>query len=278
MIRYVLWLLLASLNCVQAQPQAQNTNMITVDGVRLEYLDIGSGSHTLVLETGVGQGLAYWQPMLAELSRLNLRTVLYSRAGNGQSEPAADISLAASNQRLAKLLTALGINNQLIVVGHSFGGLHARTFAARYPKRVSALLLLDPSHEHFASALQQYDAAWAARDNSKLNDMLHGQPEWQLLQLIYQQHAIADAEVTQRIPLLLVTSSKLQESDWWIGHSVEGKRIWRRLHQSLIAQNPNAIHWVSGQTGHNMPHENKALVLAAIKTLQLMLADEAMAP
>lgn len=276
MIRYVLWLLLASLHVVQAQ--AQNTNMITVDGVRLEYLDIGSGSHTLVLETGVGQGLAYWQPMLAELSRLKLRTVLYSRAGNGQSEPAADIRLAASNQRLAKLLTALGIDNQLIVVGHSFGGLHARTFAARYPKRVSALLLLDPSHEHFASALQQYDAAWAARDNNKLNDMLQGQPEWQLLQSIYQQKAIADAEVTQRIPLLLVTSSKLQESDWWIGHSDEGKRIWRRLHQALMTQNPNAIHWVSGQTGHNMPHENKALVLAAINTLQLMLADEAMTP
>lgn len=240
MIRYVLWLLLASLHFVQAQ--AQSANMITVDGVRLEYLDIGSGSHTLVLETGVGQGLAYWQPMLAELSRLNLRTVLYSRAGNGQSGPATDISLAASNQRLAKLLTALGIDNQLIVVGHSFGGLHARTFAARYPKRVSALLLLDPSHEHFASALQQYDALWAARDNNKLNDMLQGQPEWQLLQSIYQQKAIADAEVTQRIPLLLVTSSKLQESDWWIGHSVEGKRIWRRLHQALMAQNPNAIH------------------------------------
>lgn len=252
--------------------------MILIDGVRLEYLDIGSGRHTLVLETGVGQGLAYWQPMLAELSRLNLRTVLYSRAGNGQSGPATDISLAASNQRLAKLLTALGIDNQLIVVGHSFGGLHARTFAARGPKRVSALLLLAPSHEHFASALQQYDAAWAARDNNTLNDMLQGQPEWQLLQSIYQQNAIANAEVTQRIPLLLVSSPKLQESDWWIGHSVEGKRIWRRLRQALMAQNLNAIHWVSGQTGHNIPHENKALVLAAIKTLQLMLVDEAMAP
>lgn len=276
LLRWIFIFLLLSLSLCQTQ--AQNANMILIDGVRLEYLDIGSGRHTLVLETGVGQGLAYWQPMLAELSRLNLRTVLYSRAGNGQSGPATDISLAASNQRLAKLLTALGIDNQLIVVGHSFGGLHARTFAARGPKRVSALLLLAPSHEHFASALQQYDAAWAARDNNTLNDMLQGQPEWQLLQSIYQQNAIANAEVTQRIPLLLVSSPKLQESDWWIGHSVEGKRIWRRLRQALMAQNLNAIHWVSGQTGHNIPHENKALVLAAIKTLQLMLVDEAMAP
>lgn len=267
--RVMLMLVCFMTNVVVAQTQA--AKLLTVDGIQLEYLDIGAGNNTLVIESGVGMGVAYWQTLLADLATLNVRTVIYSRAGNGNSQRATDISFAASNQRLEKLLTAIKAGENLILLGHSFGGLHARTFAAAYPGRVKGLLLLDPSHEMFESELKNYDADWAKRDTTQLNRMMNGQPEWRYLQDIYVKKNISDGDITHRIPTVIVTSSKLNESDWWIGHSVEGKKIWRNLHQLLISHNPNAIHIVTDQTGHNMPQEHKKLVFTAINSLSVLM-------
>lgn len=247
--------------------QAQEPKVIAIDGTQIEYIDIGAGSTTLVIESGIGMGLAYWQPLLADLSKLNIRTVIYSRAGNGKSQAAKDVSLASSNQRLEKLLTAINAKENLVLIGHSFGGLHVRAFAATYPEQVIGLILLDPSHELFDSELNKYDPAWSKRDTAKLNGMMNNQPEWDLLQRIYHQKDIADDKVTNKIPVVIITSSKLNESDWWIGHSVQGKKIWRDLHQSLILNNQNSIHIVTSQTGHNVPHDNKLLFLSSISAL-----------
>jgi pimeloyl-ACP methyl ester carboxylesterase len=264
-IRFTLLLFLIFAN--PAVAQLQEPRVLAIDGIQMEYIDIGAGSKTLVIESGIGMGLAYWQPLLADLSKLHIRTVIYSRAGNGKSQAVENVSLAASNQRLEKLLTAINAKENLILIGHSFGGLHVRAFAAAYPERVKGLLLLDPSHELFDSELSKYDATWAERDRTKLNGMNNNQPEWDLLQGIYHQKMIADDNIANKIPVVIVTSSKLNESDWWIGHSVQGKKIWRDLHQSLIHNNANSIHMVTNQTGHNVPHENKLLLLSSVSAL-----------
>lgn len=96
---------------------------------------------------------------------------------------------------------------------------------------------------------------------------MNNQPEWDLLQEIYHQKMIADDDIANKIPVVIVTSSKLNESDWWIGHSVQGKKIWRDLHQSMIINNANSIHMVTNKTGHNVPHDNKPLFFSSISAL-----------
>lgn len=247
-------------------------NYFDAADTRLEYIDVGSGEYTLVIESGIGMGVSYWQSLLPDLVQLKVRTIIYSRAGNGQSPQADDVTLATSNNRLHQLLTAVSAGNKLILLGHSYGGLHVRAFAATYPEAVTGLILLDASHEGFDSALRQLDEAWALRDSSTLNNMMREQPEWQQLQRIYQLGAISDNAISQRIPTVVVTSSRLNEGDWWIGHSAEGKRIWRELHQSLIDKNPKSVHFVTEDTGHNIPLDNKKLLLRSIDTL-LFLAN-----
>uniref|UniRef100_UPI0040488FD2 alpha/beta fold hydrolase n=1 Tax=Rheinheimera sp. TaxID=1869214 RepID=UPI0040488FD2 len=252
---------------------AQDIRFATVDNIKLEYIDIGAGDYTLLVESGVGMGVGYWQPLLADLAKLNVRTIIYSRAGNGQSGSADDISLSASNRRLALLLqTIKADNDKLILLGHSFGALHARTFAGSHPEKVASIVLLDPSHEGFQNALSALDKDWADRDNSRLNRMLQQQPEWQQLQQLYQHNALADGDITQVLPVVLLTSSRLNESNWWIGHSPQGKKVWRQLHASLIDNNPNAVHFITDKTGHNVPLDDKALSLKVIDTMLLMLS------
>lgn len=265
MLRLLLGLFYLVVNPVTAQQV--DSKFVDVDGIQLEYVDIGSGQNTLVIESGVGMGVAYWQPLLSDLSKLNIRTVIYSRAGNGKSSAADNVALAPSIHRLKQLLEVINAGHNLILLGHSYGGLHVRAFAASYPDSVKGLLLLDPSHESFGSELSRFDKSWAERDALKLNTMMSGQSEWTHLQFIYQQNTISDNGITNRIPTVIVTSSKLNESGWWIGHSTEGKRLWRELHQSLINKNPNSVHIVTDDTGHNVPLENKTLFFKSIDTL-----------
>ncbi len=256
-----------------AHAKAPQSKFFDASGVTLEYLDVGSGDYTLVIESGVGMGVGYWQPLLPDLAKRDLRTIIYSRAGNGKSTPAKDVSLTASNARLHTLLGALGAGNKLILLGHSYGGLHVRTYAAAYPEQVKGLVLLDPSHEEFAAALARLDKDKAQQDAARLDDMMQGQPEWQELQRIYQRHSLPDDGITERLPTVLVTSAKLNESNWWIGHSAAGKQAWRELHRALLENNPHSVHIVSDKTGHNIPLDNKQLLLHAVDTLLFLIND-----
>jgi pimeloyl-ACP methyl ester carboxylesterase len=75
------------------------------------------------------------------------RAVSYDRAGLGWSE-AGPLPRTAGRaaEELRRLLDAAGVPPPFILVGHSYGGLVMRIFAARYPADTSALLLVDPAH------------------------------------------------------------------------------------------------------------------------------------
>jgi pimeloyl-ACP methyl ester carboxylesterase len=117
--------------------------LIDVGGHRL-YLDCtGSGSPTVVIEPGAGlmsSDLGWIAPAVAR----DTRVCVYDRAGRGWSEPADTVQDGA--QIAADLHTLLQRGNETgpyVLAGHSFGGLYALTFAARYPEEVAGLVLVD---------------------------------------------------------------------------------------------------------------------------------------
>lgn len=99
---------------------------------------------TVILEHGGGSFSAQWgwvQPRVAEFTQV----VSYDRPGLGWSEPSPQPLTATEEADL--LRTALGeldIAGPYVFVGHSMGGLLARSFAARYPDEVAGMVLVDP--------------------------------------------------------------------------------------------------------------------------------------
>ena len=237
----------------------------TIENIQLEYIEIGTGELNIIIESGVGMGVDYWKPLLTKLKMLKQRVIIYSRAGNGGSTATIDVSIQKSNKRLHALLKLLKIDKNIILVGHSYGGIHVREYAASYQEQVIALVLLDPSHEEFSKKLIQLNKAWADKDDKKLNSLMAQSQEWKVLQKIYQNEQLKDKGSITKVPTVIVSSSKLGESDWWIGHSEQGKEIWRELHSSLVRHNPNSIHIVSNSTGHNIPIDSPSLVNIAIE-------------
>ncbi|MFJ6982049.1 MULTISPECIES: alpha/beta fold hydrolase [unclassified Streptomyces] len=101
---------------------------------------------TVVFEAGAGASRSSWalvQPALAPYAR----TVAYDRSGLGRSAPdPAGRTLTRMADDLGALLDHFG-PGPFVLVGHSAGGPLVRLAAARSPRRIAGLVLVDPTDE-----------------------------------------------------------------------------------------------------------------------------------
>jgi len=116
-----------------------------IGSAKIAYKIFGSGDKTLVIDTAIGSCSAEWWHIAEKLSD-KYRVLLYDRAGYGKSS----ISTLERTPRniaaeLDTLLKSLGIEKDLIIIGHSQGGIYAVEYACTYPGKVKGLLLLDPA-------------------------------------------------------------------------------------------------------------------------------------
>jgi pimeloyl-ACP methyl ester carboxylesterase len=127
--------------------------LVDVGGYRLHLACEGEGGPTVVMEAAIGETGLLWslvQPAVAKVTR----ACVYDRAGLGWSDPSPRPRTAATMaEELHRLLGAAEVPGPYVLVGHSFGGLLVRLYAARYPQEVAGLVLVDVAHE------QQYQRA-----------------------------------------------------------------------------------------------------------------------
>ena len=130
-----------------------------VNGVSLNYGEWGAG-HPLLLLMGFGDGLDAWANQLPAFAE-KFRTVALDHRGSGESEaPAGGYSIPQFADDAIGLLDRLGIE-RAHVLGYSMGGRVGQDMAARYPDRVSALVLAASAAK--ANALNIYSlraSAW----------------------------------------------------------------------------------------------------------------------
>lgn len=114
-----------------------------VGGHRLHLDCTGTGSPTVVLESGLGGTSPSWSRITADLNRTT-RVCAYDRAGQGWSDdvdsPHDGPAIAAD---LHTLLDRAGEVGPYVFVGHSAGGPYVMNFAIQYPDEVAGMVLLD---------------------------------------------------------------------------------------------------------------------------------------
>jgi pimeloyl-ACP methyl ester carboxylesterase len=118
-------------------------DIYSVGGYKTHLYCIGSGTPTVVLESGLGDDFLIWGRVQKELAKVT-RVCSYDRSGLGWSEvrPGLRDSNTVSDQ-LHELLVQARISGQILLMGHSLGGLHIRVYACRYPSEVVGLAFVD---------------------------------------------------------------------------------------------------------------------------------------
>jgi pimeloyl-ACP methyl ester carboxylesterase len=121
--------------------------LVDIGGRRLQLDCRGTGSPTVVLESGLDNlGSLSWAAVHDSIARTT-RACAYSRAGILWSDPAPGPFDAERIPRdLHAALAAAGERAPFVLVGHSLGGPYVTLFTRAYPAEVVGLVLVDASH------------------------------------------------------------------------------------------------------------------------------------
>ncbi|WEW58228.1 hypothetical protein PRK78_003696 [Emydomyces testavorans] len=110
---------------------------------------------TLLFLHGLGSSSSYYFPIIPHLSSLGHRCITLDTHGCGASayNPAAGNDIARIASDALGLLDALQINEHVVVIGHSMGGIVASQLAACDTSgRFTAVVLIGPVHPNPAAA------------------------------------------------------------------------------------------------------------------------------
>ena len=114
---------------------------------------LGDGPTVLMLH-GIGGGHDAFAPQLEALGCQGYRAVSWDMPGYGRSAPVEPYTFKALAASCVALIEALKVS-QVVLVGHSMGGMVAQEVAVRRPDLVSRLVLAGTS-----SAFGNGDGAW----------------------------------------------------------------------------------------------------------------------
>lgn len=107
----------------------------------------------VILEGGLMANSLAWRWVLDGLAQ-DYQLLAFDRLGHLWSgNRKTPLTCAAMNDELEALLSALELKPPYILVGHSFGGLGARSFAARHANEITGMVLVDTVSEHWADGL-----------------------------------------------------------------------------------------------------------------------------
>jgi len=279
--------------------------MVDVDG-RLMHIDcIGEGSPTVILELGVGSASVSWYDIHRRLSEITT-TCAYDRAGLGYSEPIDQPKRAtAIAERLHKLLRNAEIDDELVLVGWSAGGVYVREFFQRYPENVRGMLLVDSSHEQQANRMPQTSGGGAdpaleiakqlapfglvrlsgilrqrvassrASDDAKayLNVTYHLS---HVLDTVSEESAAFNLDIDADhppspigdLPLIVLTQGAPDEDSGTSREQLQQERDARmRLQRELAALSTSGKQIIAEESGHNIHADQPQLVIDAVKEL-----------
>jgi len=226
-------------------------------GGRSLYLECsGTGSLTVVMDSGLGDTHTTWKAVAPALS--GVRTCTYDRANLGASDaapkPRSSADVVAD---LRALLKAAAIAPPYLLVGHSFGGISVRLYAATHPADIAGIVLVDPTPTGFV------DGECAIVDSSLCAVLRQGwdpskNPDG--LDLAKSGEEIAQAGPLPKVPFVVLAATSHHQdaiTDAAIEQQIES--FWQEEEANLAASVPGGkVEVVS--SGHSAARKSRMVL------------------
>jgi proline iminopeptidase len=122
----------------------------------LACLEVRASTHeavdtAVVLHGGPGASMDYLRPQMDRLASERRRLVYYDQRGGGRSTTPVSWPAAGIDDHLADLRALIGaLGGRPALIGYSWGGLLALSFALAEPSAITRLLLVAPAPPHAA--------------------------------------------------------------------------------------------------------------------------------
>lgn len=246
-----------------AAPAVPKVAFADIGGYRLAYECAGPwrpGAVTVILEAGyTASGIdAYGGVILPRVAR-RVRVCTYDRAGDGLSDlrPASVRPLTGATQarELRALLRVIRARPPYILIGHSYGGVITREFAALYGGEVAGMALIDASSEPEIAVYDRLHAGpWidgTVRPASNQRIDIHA--------TVRQLKRSANLGA---MPLIVITAGILQ--DRWLRTTPQ---LEARAQTRLASLSTDSIHVLDRGIGHLIPERDPQIVITATLAL-----------
>ncbi|MBL8266437.1 alpha/beta fold hydrolase [Steroidobacter sp.] len=247
---------------------AYRDEMVNVRGTLMHFRVYPGDARTVLMEAGSGEGHERWNELAPRILATTGATVIsYDRAGFGSSEPlTTPYDIHDEVSRLHAGLYALGRDQWLVLVGHSYGGYLIQLYSNLYPGDVRGLVYVD------ADTVQSIDAVDAAAmvvKSIKAKERLDASPT-ERASLRHARAFVATHETMRRYPVVCnVPVSVLTADIVWPDGSKAEREGWVEGHRQLaLASNGRWI--VAKGAGHMLQVDRPDIVL---ETLHQVLAD-----
>ena len=254
------------------QPAQAVERMIDVGGYNLNFRIISGKSPAILLESGGGMDSTEWNSLAQRLALDTGATVIaYDRAGFGKSDlPETKYDLREDTAAMWRGLRILGLDRDLILVGHSYGGFLIRFEAAEHPDSVRGLVFVDPFTVEFVDRLGieycnnhpmmgrlPYDTTQPEKLSKVQRAAVRmvGAPGSNLAEKI---DLLRKAVVPEGIPVRVITSgiAFLPKPEEW--------KAWRESHERLTASIKGATLILAEKSGHMIPWSQPDLFVSVV--------------
>ncbi len=242
---------------------------VTVDGLKVRYLEEGSGMPVIMLHgASLGSSADVFGRHMGPLADAGFRAVAYDQPGFGLSDAPEDYTLAYRTRFLPRFMSAIDAN-EAALIGHSqAGGIVVQT-ALDHPDRVANVLVVCsgsllqglpgfPPPAHASS--EATDAPPTLEDSRAL-----------LESNLYHKELITPEVLEQRHSLSLGRNlERFLERQRVVEPKREGPRLWERLTE---VQAPLLL--LYGKQDRNQAAEKCAKLKELMPGLRLEIIDQA---
>jgi pimeloyl-ACP methyl ester carboxylesterase len=245
-------------------------SLIDVGGCHLHFSVIQGSEVRLVLEVGGGADASQWGAFPQYLAQETGATVVtYDRAGFGESDlPDTPYNMVEEVDWFMNGLHQLGLDKDIILIGHSYGGWLIRLTASRYPEAVRGMVFIDPFSAEFVNLLGveyldnhpscRKDLPFADANPEDLTKNQRGGIRM-VKEGLGPKVAIMQHTTIPKVPVRIITSGQ----PWW--QTPQEDQAWRKAHEQIAALAPGAELIVAEGSDHLIPEKQPELILEAVK-------------